>query len=356
MSAGPCSVLSVDSLRPATANASPREAVTPAASADRLPMLDTMRLLAAVGIVWVHAAQSDLGQWLWPIGTFGVPFYTYVAVLFMTRTLTKPGGRSLGDYAASRASRVYLPFLFWSAIYVGLAQMKSVVNGQPLHLPGPSVLYAGGHHHLWFLPFLLVVTLIGAVIVRGVMAVPETRWPVVTLLVALGTAAAIAPEPAWVATRDYDIEFVRYGLRSLPTVFWAIALGLATAFNGRLPRSNGFVAIGGVALLLGSMTLQETITPYKVLRSTAGLGCVLIALLPLALPAFRPLGRLGRYSYGIYLSHLVFLRFAAAYMEKREITPTLTTDAVCFAVAFGGAAMLSLVLARSKWTRWTLGE
>ncbi|HEX8323085.1 MAG TPA: acyltransferase [Tepidisphaeraceae bacterium] len=356
MSAGPISVLSVESLRPAAATVATREGATTRPAADRLALLDTVRLVAAVGIVWVHAAQSDVGKWFWPIGTFGVPFYTFVAVLFMTRSLTKPGGRSLTEYAVSRATRVYLPFLFWTAVYVALSQAKSIVRDHTMNLPSPTVLYVGGHEHLWFLPFLMIVTLGGALLVKGVQGLPAARWPVVCLLAVLGVVAAVLPEPRWVAAREHDMDFWRYTLRATPTVCWALALGLACAFHGKLPRTTPLLAVGGIVLLLGSMTLQETITPFKVLRSTAGLGCVLIALLPLALPALRSVGSLGRYSYGIYLSHLVFLRIAAAWMERWETTPTLATDAACFGFAFVSASLLSLLLAKSPWTRWTLGE
>lgn len=326
------------------------------AGRDRLALLDTVRLAAAAGIVWVHAAQSDLGKVIWPVGMFGVPFYTFVAVLFMTRTLTKPNAKGFGDYVVGRFGRVYLPFLFWSAIYLAMGQAKSLVEHHKLYLPDPTILYAGGHEHLWFLPYLMIVTIVGACLVRGLKAVPVLRWPVVAILLAAGSLFAALEQPAWINTRGFDIDFWRLSFRALPTVCWSIALALAVAFDGRLPRASGKVAVMGVLLLLGVMATQEWVDQQKILRTFAGLGCLAIAFYPLASTAVARLGSFGRYTYGIYLSHLLFIRFIAEIFARKDIQPTLISDIAVFAVAFVGATTLSVLLSKSKYTRWTLGE
>ena len=352
MSAGPVSVLTIEPL----SAPGPRPVIAAKAATDRLALLDAVRLVAAIGIVWVHAAQSDAGGWLHPLGTFGVPFYTFVAVLFMARTLTRPGGRTLGDYALARLTRLYGPFLFWSVVYVTLTEAKHVVRDHTFTPPHLAVLYAGGHEHLWFLPFIIAVTLVGATLVRGVQAVPSLRWPLVAMLAVLGGLASAWPMPSWVIWRETDYDFWMYVWRASPTVFWAIALALATAIHGRLPRSTPGLAVAGGVLLVACLFSQDLLPDAKVLRAWAGLGCVTIALLPLASPAVARLGSLGRHSYGIYLSHLVFVRLAVAVMEHWHPEPTLAGDVAIFVFAFTAAAMLSVTLSRSKWTRWTLGE
>lgn len=357
MSAGSVSLLNKPTSSSATAVAVPAGLPnqTAARSTDRLALLDGVRMIAAIGIVWVHAATSPAAAALWPIGTFGVPFYTFAAVLFMTRSLTKPGGKTLGQYAASRFTRIYLPFLFWSAIYVLLGEFKTILETHRFHMPSPVVLYAGGHAHLWFLPFLMAVTILGAVMVKAIQAAPAVRRPLIGLLMVLGVVAAIVPEPAWVAQRPWDYDFWRYMLRALPTVCWALALALATAMNGKLPRTNKSLAFGGLILVIASLCV-EAVFPLKVLRATAGLGCILIALMPLNSPGIAKFGSIGKYSYGIYLSHVAFLRLMAIGYERYGVPSSLASDAAAFAVAFVGAATLSVVFSKSKWTRWMLGE
>ncbi|MGC4033756.1 MAG: acyltransferase [Tepidisphaeraceae bacterium] len=353
MSAGPVMLLSPSPHIAAETHAKP--AAPAATGRDRLALLDTVRLAAAAGIVWVHAAQSDLGQLIWPVGMFGVPFYTFVAVLFMTRTLTKPNGKTLREYAGGRLGRVYLPFLFWSAVYLAMGEAKSILGHDGLFLPDPTILYAGGHEHLWFLPYLLVVTLFGATLVRGLKIIPGLRWPVVAALLFAGAYFAALNQPQWIDRRGFDVDFWRLSFRALPTVCWSIALALATAFDGKMPRASGRVALMGVLLVLGVMATQAWIDQQKILRTFAGLGCLAIALYPLANTAIARLGSLGRFTYGIYLSHLLFIRFIDDIL-LRHAKPTLLTDVAVFGVSFAGAITLSILLSKSKYTRWTLGE
>ena len=323
----------------------------------RLALLDAARMVAAIGIVWVHAAQSDAGKLLYPMGTFGVPFYTFIAVLFMARALTRDDRKTtLGHYVFSRLGRVYVPFLFWSLIYALLLAFKHFVAGQPIVIPHWSIIYTGGHEHLWFLPYLMVVTVIGAVLVRLLQNDSAARWLTVSVLVASGIFLCFIPEPAWIAQRAYDVETWRYAFRATPTVCWSLALALATSTGGRIPRSAPMLAVGGAILMALALGLQHFYGSIKALRSLAGLGLVLIALMPLCSPLWERIGRLGRYSFGIYLSHVVFLRVIVLWADRYGWAPSLTLDVISFVIAFAGASVLSVLLHKSKYTRWTVGE
>ncbi len=340
-----------------SANGTASTSLVHAHAGTRLALLDAMRVVAAIGIIWVHAAQSAAGKQLNPIGTFGVPFYTYLAVLFMARGLTRTDQqRSLGVYILSRLYRVYLPFLFWSAIYLALQETKGFLETH--HLPNLHwhVLYYGGHEHLWFLPYLLVVTVVGAILVCLLHDRPRARRTVSIVLVLLGVASCFWKQPAWIEARIDDVEFWRYAFRAMPTVFFSIALALETASRGTLPRSTPQVATGGLFLVLLALMLQVSEGPLKALRTCAGFGVLLIALLPIHAPFWERVGRLGRYSYGIYLSHLLFIRIVVLWMHRYEVRPSLTLDVLTFVFAFVSASVLSVLMSQSKYTRWALGE
>ena len=322
----------------------------------RLALLDTARVVAAMGIVWVHAATSATGVLFQPIGTFGVPFYTFIAVLFMARSLTRDNARTLGQYTRSRFFRIYTPFLFWSAVYMAMGDAKAIASHQSIPHFDWAIFYAGGFEHLWFLPFLMIVTIAGAVIVRAVEHRSRARAAATLILLALGGAACFAQEPAWIGRRSDDLYFWRFAFRALPTVFWSIALALLTVFNGKLPRSTPMIAVGGALLFASALILEGLLTPLPVLRSMAGLGCLLVALLPFTSPLLARLGKLGPHSYGIYLSHIAFLRVITLLTERLHTPTSLKLDIASFAVAFIGATVLSVLLSQSAWTRWTVGE
>ncbi len=328
-------------------------------TSSRLALLDGTRLLAAIGIIWVHAATSEAGLALYPIGTFGVPFYICVALLFMTRALTREPKLPLSKYVASRVTRVYIPFLFWTAIYLMLAEAKSIVIDRRLEIPPWTVLYAGGQQHLWFLPYLMVATIVGAVMVRLLDGHTKLARIAAAALVCIGAAACWWPEPAWVETRrpHGDYEFFHYGFRAIPTVCFGLALALATCMKGQIPRTNRLLAIGGAALLVSSLVLQSVYSSdIRLLRSCAGLGILLLALWPVVVPVIERLGSLGRYSYGVYLSHVLFIRIVVLWIERRDIPPSIWLDLGTFAFALGASLGFSILLSKSKYTRWVLGE
>jgi len=351
----PISIPSIQSIGAVPVDAA-RPSPAPAVATNRLALLDTVRLVAAIGIVWIHAASSPLGKALYPIGMFGVPFYTFVALLFAGRALSRDPSRSLLSYAGSRLFRIYLPFLFWTVIYVLLGGLKARVSHEPIAPPGWAVFYAGGYTHLWFLPYLLCLTLIGAVIFRLVEKRAMPRAICALLFIALGVAACFLQKPAWIAQRGDDAYFWDYTFRALPTACWSIALMLLSVFGGKLPRSSSTVAFGGGVLFATAIALALIFAPLAVFRAVAGLGCIAVALLPIASPLITRIGWLGRYSYGIYLSHVAFLRVIQIATARIHAPTSLAMDIASFALAFMGASLLSVLLSRSAWTRWTVGE
>ncbi|MBC7785213.1 MAG: acyltransferase [Burkholderiales bacterium] len=340
----------------------------PAAAKERarLGLLDGARLLAAAGIVWAHVSATESGTHLYPalspLGTFGVPFYLFIAMLFMARGLTRDPQKTFRQYFLSRLLRVYVPFLAWSAIYIVLAEAKFVLQDGHLHSQPWSTFYAGGHQHLWFLPFLMVMTMIGAVLVRTLEHRAHLRVAVAVGCVIAGAVVCFVPEPGWISLRgpDGDLEFWRFAFRALPSAFWATAFALMFATKGSLPRTRPSVAIAGAGIFILALLAMHWLEPLRPLRGLAGFGLVLVALLPAFSTArggaLEQFGSLGRYSYGVYLSHVVFVRIFVLWAQRFGIEPTAWLIAMEFAVVLGASLGLSIVLSRSRYTRWLLGE
>jgi peptidoglycan/LPS O-acetylase OafA/YrhL len=165
------------------------------------------------------------------------------------------------------------------------------------------------------------------------------------------------PEPLWIDRLRNTDFFWHYAWRATPIALIAIGLALLTAVHGRLPRTPKWLACVSAIVFIATLVAMyhfEKVTP---LRQVAGLACLAIALHPVRGSwILERIGIVGRHSYGIYLSHVIFLRFVVLYADRRGIPPSITLDLAAFAFAFIGAATLSMLLAQSKLTRWTLGE
>ncbi len=72
--------------------------------------------------------------------------------------------------------RIYVPFLAWSVVYLVFKGAKALLlPGEPNDFPGVEFLWLGSFYHLWFMPFMLLVTLGVFCLARGVASSCQKR-------------------------------------------------------------------------------------------------------------------------------------------------------------------------------------
>lgn len=115
---------------------------------DRLVGLELGRIMAVIGVVWIHSVASDVGRLATPAVRFSVPFFAACSVFLLFRSAAAKPSPPLLLATKKRFTRIYLPFLFWAAIYVGLTNAKSMTLGGPLKHVEPGGLLTGHTLHL----------------------------------------------------------------------------------------------------------------------------------------------------------------------------------------------------------------
>ena len=168
------------------------------ATRPRWATFDLARLLAAYAIVWVHASRLPALQSSKALGRFAVPFFVFGAVFFVIDGLRRRPWRGFAEYARSRFVRIYLPFLAWSVVYLGLKLVKAaLLPEQPNDMPGWSLFWAGSFYHLWFMPFILVVSLAAFGLGKAVLGRPRAEAALAAGCAVAGLAVALAPTSAF---------------------------------------------------------------------------------------------------------------------------------------------------------------
>jgi peptidoglycan/LPS O-acetylase OafA/YrhL len=310
--------------------------------------------LGAIGVIWVHACHNlptINGRTFLSLGRFAVPFFTASAVYFALLALWRKPELRFSAYFRRRVVRLYLPFLAWTAVYLAMQFARQ----RFLHATGefalrPYVLWNGGDYHLWFLPFILVATL--------------AMYPVARLLnrapmgVAVATSLALAATSSflrWPAAWDREsLSTLRQGLEQLPAIFVGIAFAFGRPGGGgaasQPPRP--LFAVAGVALLLSSMVSEYLLGRSLLLECAAAFGCMTACASHLRPTGLRWIGRLGKWSFGIYLIHLLFVGALRTLAMRHGLESTLMFVAVATAVSFVAAAWVTSLLWKVPRMRW----
>lgn len=317
----------------------------------RWQRLDFARLAAAYSIVWLHTPRTLELAASKALGRFAVPFFVFAAVFLVFGGVARKPGRPWGEYVRSRFMRIYLPFLGWSGIYLIFKFVKwKLLPDQPNDFPGWSILWAGSFYHLWFMPFILVSSVLAFAIAKGVTG--QAVWEWLAAVVALAAGAAVLAAPDAIVPSGGKNPMV---IKALPALCWAVTFaivyrrGLAGAIDSPVTT---FIAcsMAGVCTAwvwyVGRDDLAETV---------AGLA-VLIAALGQPTPGWMVrLGSLGGLAYGIYLSHLLLIKSFESLTNKLHVEVSVAVDLGIFAGAALGSTLLTWALARYRGTRWLVG-
>ncbi|MFC7338108.1 acyltransferase [Haloferula chungangensis] len=261
------------------------------------------RLVAAIAIVWLHtvggAEMSETSRWM----RWAVPFFIGASLWF--------GGPSCQNqpiqFIKDRFWRLYPLFLIWNVFYLVVRLVASaVMNGSFQQSPSTflqSLFFDGFAHHLWFLPFLLLVHLVQAL---GIALKPP-MWFSPLAAVACLVGYEFIP-PGWIGG-GYLAELAWW---SVPAALWAVAIGFLVRRVSLTGRA-GIQAVWGMGfLILGALVMAWSVIGPRdaMLEGLSGVLLFFGAMLigesgKVSFP--DRLNRLAALSGGIYLIHVFFI-------------------------------------------------
>lgn len=330
--------------------------------------MDAARVMAALGVVWLHSMTAkgldDPSMPANVMGRFGVPFFSAsAAYLCVEGVLNKPD-RPAGAYIKGRVTRLLLPFLIWSVIYAVARSIKPLLlNGENKIGWSVSLLWTGTAQHLWFLPYICGATIALFLLARVARPVP-TIAAVGCFVVAAATIWTkmnflndLLP-PGRVREQLYTLILTA---DTLPALMFGA--GLAFALRGRPwmavvgERAKAIGVVGGLACVACSLVWLFGIDRHNSFENAAGIGLLFFGLAPFRGPIVTWIAKLGAVSFGIYLMHILFVDFmhsmAPQILAKAKITLSDSVwDVLTFVVAVVASAIGSLILKRIKPLSW----
>jgi surface polysaccharide O-acyltransferase-like enzyme len=322
----------------------------------RNALLDTCRIGASVAILWMHTWQSAHLPHLGEVGRFGVPFFTCSAFYLLMQSFLIRSDRPFLPYLKNRIVRLYLPFLAWGALGLGMMIFKHrFISHQPMDPIDLGFFLTGASFQLWYLPFLLIFSVIFFPLCKSLAKSGGTTHLLTTVILTIAAiAVALAPPvppPQPASVFPQGIIFAALATNALPSAL----LGIALALMLRQDRVAAWAGITGLMITIVGCIAIEWTGRDTLLETATGIGLLLFALCGIGGTIARALSPYAFLAYGIYLSQNIVLETTQSLLTRAGVRPSNATEIGVFIFVLAGTTILSLLLRRSKTTRWMLG-
>lgn len=307
-------------------------------------MLDIARLLAALGVVWIHACQHPamVSQAAW--GRFAVPFFAATAAYLAVGSLLKCDQLGWREFATSRLTRLYIPFIIWSGIYLTFKLVKAIcLPTAENQFPGWELLLFGGAYHLWFIPFLLFASLWLFWLVNAFgRSASASRQAATTcfaagLLLATSFSRSPLPENEW-----------GFMALALPALLWGAALGWLRL--NPVATTKWLASLAFCCFVICQFSIPAHVRA-PIMENAAGMSLLMAALYLPPWQRLQSLARWGQFSLGLYFSHLLFIKVGEVLLDRVDLTGPLTSSVLLMLAASLAGLACSWLLSQSKLTR-----
>lgn len=323
-----------------------------------------MRLVAAISIIWLHTPQSEALGKIGILGAAAVPFFTFTTIFFAMEAGRKGSGLGFDLYLLRRAKRLYVPFLLWTAIYLLLRMIKSrLLTGATPPMPQLEMAWAGSAHHLWFLPYALVVGAIAFVAARWASRRPGRDILIALAGVGLGIVLFVVPILDWSGwgASEGTAYLLKQVQLKVPCSCWAVAVAAVWRRMPESVRHSRQLGCSGLGMMLLALTGLVAASyagvalarPVELFRHLGGLGCFLLGMMPWRVPGrLASFQALGRCSFGIYLAHIALIEGLQAVARRCGLSDTAGLDIGVFLLACVMSVAIAYPLSKRAWGQW----
>jgi surface polysaccharide O-acyltransferase-like enzyme len=318
----------------------------------RFAAVDLAKLAAAAAVVWIHVINCDESRALLPLCRFAVPFFTCAAVYFVLQKI-ESGQIPFATYCLQRARRLYVPFMLWSAVYLAARVIKHKVLGfgSPIVFSG-AVLLNGTAHHLWFLPFICLVSVVAYGLARVFpLPRPERRKRWAAGFLVAGLALAFIPCPVPFRSPGFPVSyFIDHAWEAIPAAFFGITLFLLLSV-----QQPGHGIRWGVLAVGMTLMLSEFIIQGEPVSANVTGACLLFFTVTQQnrrwMHAVWPWAQLA---FAIYLVHVLFVEALQSVAIRFGTIRSLSTDLSVWALSLLVSAIAAKAFLRSNYLSWAV--
>ncbi|MDX6190824.1 acyltransferase family protein [Flavobacterium sp. Fl-318] len=317
-----------------------------------------LRVLATISVIFVHVAcdilykYGNISNFVWWTGNvydsivrFCVPIF-----LMLTGALMLNKKYELGDFLKKKFSRIILPFLFWSFFYVLLAlRDASLVHPEMSLLEGSklalNLIATGSSFHLWYIYMIIGIYLFMPILSKWVQNANEKE---ILYFIAIWVFTLFLNQPIFREFRiNVDFTYFAGFLGYLILGYYLSIKSFKYDVKTLKQISLLLFFLGIIVTIFGTYFLSVAENrfneyfygglTFNIVIVSAGLF-IYFKNSKISNPVLvQIINFINTYSYGIYLVHILVLRFLVSLgIDYDFINPVLAipiTSALCLSIS-----------------------
>jgi len=334
----------------------------------RLAGVDLFRGIAAYMVILLHSRNEAIvapGFWTTQVlifASFAVPFFFAASFYFTVERLSRTGEPiALKD----KVYRLIIPYGFWSLVYVLARSFIYFKSGDTSGLTSLaqsylSIIFTGSAAvHLYFLPILLVGLCLAKLLEALVIQRKSIKLLSILLFISLllysglihsgngykvgrfAFASLLENMPSVFQNNplvQFPLTFFAWGIQCFPYVMMAMVLTHSKVHSTIVTPHYKRARLLGIIGLFLILPFIQTMPPGLDELSMGYIALILAIQLSYHLPENVVLFNLGLCSFGIYLSHHLFVeileiglaKINPIFLEKGSLAAVLTIATMSF--------------------------
>lgn len=335
------------------------------ASTQRAPRnvpIDTLRGVAIILMVAGHVVGGDATEGMqvandstWRTGyillaDLRLPLFTALSgFVYALRPLRAP--TQLSKFAQGKLRRLMIPLLTVATAFGILQALAPGTNEKP-DLSQWWMIYAYGQWHFWFLQSIFI--LLAGIGIANAFGAMTTRRSVAIAVVTTSLLAVFVHIPF-----PFNVFSINGAIRLAP--FFLIGYGIARFWPE--PTRPRWLLLGVSVGLFAARAIQilfEVALPSAIdkgLGITLGLCGITTLIAFRAELGWRPLARLGYFSFSIYLLHVFGTAPARIFLEHLGVATEMRTFVLCLVMGLALPILFECTFGRVSWVSWAfLGQ
>lgn len=299
----------------------------PADKPEQLNWINNLRIIALVAVIVLHTTSPVLETYnkgpltTWLVGDFYNSLVRFAVPVFVmiTGALMLHREYDLGGFLKKRLSRVVVPFLFWSLIYIAYMYYNEDIDypgdwwltlKQVLHF-----LRDGASYHLWYVYMIIGLYLIMPIISKFVRNATENEilyFLIVWFIVMMAEQSYLVHYKPAVDVRYFE-GFVGYLVLGHYLAFKDFKIKNLKAWMMLVFFVSLIAIIVGTWLLFRHYNCISTVMYEPISPSIAIIAASIFLIGKQSTPKLSPTvikirDFAGTYSFGVYLSHALVLQ------------------------------------------------